>query len=263
MSKYDLSIIIPARNEMFLKNTVEDILKNKEGNTEVIIILDGEWANPPIADHSDVVIIYLSKSIGQRAATNLGVKLSKSKWVCKVDAHCSFDKGFDVKLMKDMKDDWTTVPTMKNLHAFDWVCNKCGHRIYQGPTPEKCRECGGEMKRDILWKAKPSPNSTSYRFDRTLHFQYWGEYKKRQIGDLVETMSLQGSCFMMTRKKYWELNICDESWGSWGNQGTEVATKTHMSGGRVIVNKKGEVTNEVHTYDESWSEWLLKGIKVF
>ena len=30
-----------------------------------------------------------------------------------------------------------------------------------------------------------------------------------------------------------------------------------------IVNKKGEVTNEVHTYDESWSEWLLKGIKVF
>lgn len=30
-----------------------------------------------------------------------------------------------------------------------------------------------------------------------------------------------------------------------------------------IVDKKGEVTNEVHTYDKNWGEWLLKGIKIF
>ena len=47
----DLSILIPARNEQFLKNTVEDILKNKRGNTEIIVGLDGEWADPPIQDH--------------------------------------------------------------------------------------------------------------------------------------------------------------------------------------------------------------------
>jgi len=51
-------------------------------------------------------------------------------------------------------------------------------------------------------------------------------------------MSIQGSCFMLTREKYWELNICDEKHGSWGQQGVEVACKTWLSGGRVIVNKK-------------------------
>jgi hypothetical protein len=39
---------------------------------------------------------------------------------------------------------------------------------------------------------------------------------------------------MLTREKYWELNICDETWGSWGQQGTEVALKTWLSGGRVV-----------------------------
>jgi hypothetical protein len=43
---------------------------------------------------------------------------------------------------------------------------------------------------------------------------------------------------MLTREKYWELNICDESFGSWGSQGIEVAAKTWLSGGRVVVNKK-------------------------
>jgi hypothetical protein len=41
---------------------------------------------------------------------------------------------------------------------------------------------------------------------------------------------------MITRDKYWELDICDEKHGSWGQQGTEVACKTWLSGGRVLVN---------------------------
>lgn len=42
---------------------------------------------------------------------------------------------------------------------------------------------------------------------------------------------------MMTREKYLELNICDhEGFGSWGSQGIEVACKTWLSGGRVMVN---------------------------
>ena len=50
-------------------------------------------------------------------------------------------------------------------------------------------------------------------------------------------MSLQGSFFMLTREKYWELNICDsDTFGSWGSQGIEVACKTWLSGGRVVVN---------------------------
>jgi hypothetical protein len=83
----------------------------------------------------------------------------------------------------------------------------------------------------------------SYCFDSTPHFQYFNHYKLRpefkemfQKERLTESMSLQGSCFMLTRDKYWELNICDEEFGSWGSQGIEVACKTWLSGGRVVVN---------------------------
>jgi hypothetical protein len=58
------------------------------------------------------------------------------------------------------------------------------------------------------------------------------------VKELNETMSLQGSCFMTTRDKYFELNLCDEAFGSWGSQGLEVAIKTWLSGGRVVCNKK-------------------------
>jgi glycosyltransferase involved in cell wall biosynthesis len=234
----DLSILIPSRNEMFLKNTIEDILKNIEGNTEVIAVLDGAWADPPIPDNERVTLIYNNQSIGQRASTNKAAKLSKAKYLMKCDAHCAFDKGFDIKMMREMQNDWTMAPLMKNLHAFDWVCPE-GHRRYQGPSGP-CLECGKPTTRDILWQAKKSPNSVSYCFDSTPHFQYFGEYAKRPEGqgEITETMSLQGSCWMLTREKYWELNVCDEAFGSWGSQGIEVAVKTWLSGGRVMVNKK-------------------------
>ena len=232
----DLSILIPARNEMFLKNTIEDILAYMEGDTEIIAVLDGAWADPPIHDHPRVRLVYHPVSIGQRAATNEAARLAQGKYLLKVDAHCAFDRGFDVKLMADMQPDWTMTPIMRNLHAFDWVCPE-GHRRYQGPSGI-CTVCGKETTRDIVWIAKPSPQSTAYRFDNSLHFQYWNDYKKKQHGDLVETMSLQGSCWMVTRDKYFELELCDENHGSWGQQGVEVACKTWLSGGRVIVSKK-------------------------
>lgn len=234
-----LSILIPSRNEMFLARTIQDILENSTDETEVIAVLDGQWADPGVDDNDRVKLVYLPESIGQRAATNLACKLSSAKYVMKCDAHCAFDKGFDTKMLQafeEVGDDVTMVPIMRNLHAFDWVCPD-GHRRYQGPSGP-CKDCGKPTERDVVWIAKTSPQSTAYRFDATMHFQYHNEYKKHQHGDLVETASLQGSCFMLTREKYWELNICDEELGSWGQQGVEVAMKTWLSGGRVLCNKR-------------------------
>jgi len=235
--KYDLSILIPARNELFVSNTVEDILKNKRGKTEVLVGLDGAWADPAIPDHPDVRIVYVGESLGQRGMTNHLARLSEAKWVAKCDAHVAFDEGFDVKLMEAIKghDDWTIIPMMLNLHAFDWVCPE-GHRRYQSPSGP-CEECGQPTTRDVIFKPRDrTPHSTSFCFDKTLHFQYFNEFKKRPEGkgDLTETMSIQGSFFMLTREKYWSLNICDENHGSWGQQGVEVACKTWLSGGRVM-----------------------------
>ena len=244
----DLSILIPARNEMFLAHTIEDILTNIEADTEVIAVLDGQWADPPIPQHERVNVIYVPKSIGQRAATNLACKLSKAKYVMKCDAHCSFDKGFDRKMIEAFKlagDHVTMTPTMRNLWAFSWKCYSCGWKKYQGPTPQKCDDCGDteHIKRKIMWVGKEKPQSNSYCFDVEPHFQYFNEYTKRpeyrkdlEDTGLTETMSLQGSCWMLTRDKYRELNVCDENFGSWGSQGIEVAVKTWLSGGQVLVN---------------------------
>lgn len=235
---YDLSILIPAREEMFLSHTVENILQNIRGNTEVIIVLDGYWESVP--DAPNVTVLHLEKSIGQRGAQNQAARLSSAKYVMKIDAHCVVDEGFDVKMMEAMHDDYTMVPTMYNLHAFDWLCPE-GHRIYQGPTPKGCLQCGKPMVRDIIMQPRWSRRSWFYRFDRTLHFQYWGAFGERPEaqGDVAPTLSIQGSCFMMTREKYWEWNICDEdTFNSWGQQGVEVALKTWLNGGQVMVNKK-------------------------
>jgi len=210
---FDLSILIPAGNETFTARTVADILEHSPAQTEIIVVLDGEWADPPILQNERVTVIKLCESIGQRAATNLAVRLARGKYVMKCDAHCAFAPGFDTVLLADMQDDWTVVPTMKNLHAFDWVC-PCGHRTYQGA--KRCQKCGNEdVTMDVVWIAKPSPNSTSYRFDNTMHFRYWGEYARRPEaqGDLSETMSLQGSCWMVSKEKYFELDLSEETFG--------------------------------------------------
>jgi glycosyltransferase involved in cell wall biosynthesis len=237
----DLSILIPARNEMWLAQTIKDILNNIEMDTEVIVVLDGKWAEPAIEQHDRVNVIYVPESIGQRAATNLACRLSKAKYVAKADAHCAFDKGFDRKLIdafKEVGDNVVMVPTMRNLHVFDWVCPD-GHRRYQSPSGP-CKECGKETERILVWNPKKRPESNSYCFDAEPHFQYFNEYTKREGwgGDLVESMSIQGSFFMTTREKYWELNLSDESFGSWGSQGIEVACKFWLSGGRVIINRR-------------------------
>lgn len=250
MSAKDLSILIPARNEMFLTRTIEDILSNIEADTEIITVLDGKWAEPPIPQNDRVNVIYLPKSIGQRAATNLACKLSKAKYVMKLDAHCALDKGFDRKMIEAFAqtgDNVTMVPIMRNLWAFDWKCYHCGWKKYQGPTPEKCDQCGksDRLRRKIVWVGKHNPQSTSFCFDSTPHFQYFEDWKHRpqykkdkEETGLTETMSLQGSCWMLTRQKYWDLNISDENFGSWGSQGIEVACKTWLSGSKVLVNHK-------------------------
>jgi len=152
----DLSVIIPARNEIFLQKTIESILENIEADTEVIAVCDGYWPDPPIEDNPRVTIIHHTDSVGQRAATNGGARLSEAKYMMKADAHCAFDKGFDVKLMDGCKYEWTLVPKMYNLHAFDWQCKQCGHRVYQGPYPKSCEKCDNteNFEMVVVWQPR-------------------------------------------------------------------------------------------------------------
>lgn len=239
----ELSILIPSRNETFLKQTIDDILANIRGDTEVIAVLDGIWTDPPIVDHPRVKLVYHPVSVGQRAATNEAARISKAKYVMKCDAHCAFDEGFDVKLMKCIAPNWTVVPRMYNLHAFDWQCPNCkDHQTYQGPPPAKCLACGyvGDgFTKFMIWKPRLGRKTDSSRFDTDLHFQYWGAYTKRPEaqGDISDMMCCVGACWMMHRDFYWKLGGMDENHGSWGQMGVEIACKTWLSGGSQVVIK--------------------------
>jgi len=255
MTMSDLTIVIPARNEMFLARTVSDIIQHMEGDTEIIAIVDGDLdkvqKHDPIPNHPRVTVVMHNTPSGQREATNEGCRLATSKYIMKADGHCSFDQGFDVKLMERCDYNWTVIPVMKNLHAFNWKCKKCGHETYQGPTPTKCDQCsltpaGGAgqecFEKKMIWQPRSGTSNLFMRFDRDLHFQYWGGFKERpevkSQKDYVEVMSLIGACFFMHRERYFELEGMDNGHGGWGQMGTEVACKAWLSGGKLIGCRK-------------------------
>lgn len=250
----ELSVLIPARNERWLARTVKDLLEHIEADTEILVGLDGEWADPVIRDHPRVKIFHVCESIGQREMTNQLARLAKGRYLMKVDAHCAFDQGFDKKMLEAFKetgDNVAMVPTMRNLHAFDWVC-ECGFRHYQDKG-KTCPQCGKTMVIDERWIPKSRPESNSYCFDSEPHFQYFNEYTKRPGWgkELEESMSIQGSCFMVTKEMYFRLNLCDETLGSWGSQGIEVACKTWLSGGRVVINRRTWYAHMFRTKQEN------------
>jgi glycosyltransferase involved in cell wall biosynthesis len=247
----NLSVLIPARNEEWLNLTVQDVLDNIRGDSEVIVIADGAWPIVPLPQHPRLQVIKTPSSIGQRAATNLAAKISQARYILKLDAHCRVSEGFDKTLT-----DWATImgpnvctiPAQYNLHVFDWVCT-VGHRVYQGPTPvngctwkpksAKAENpiCGKPTHRDIIWKKRESRLTTAWRFDRDLHFQYWGEYQRQNKEPIHDVMSCLGACWLVNREHFLSLGGLDEDHGSWGQMGTELACKYWLSGGRMVVNK--------------------------
>lgn len=241
-----LSVIVVGCNEQFMRNTVEDVLDHSKGDTEVIAVCDGYWPDPPLEDHPRLHVMHFTESVGQRAATNAGAKLSRAKYIMKMDAHCAADDGFDLKLIEDMQPEWTMVPSMHRLHVFDWACTDCGERVYQGTKPAQCAECScPEFYMHMVWEPRWQFDATvAWRFDRNMHFQYWRKYHRRPEvqeeakGGFIETMSCIGCCFLMERDRFWDLGGMDERHGSYGQFGTELACKSWLSGGKMVTSLK-------------------------
>lgn len=261
----DLSILIPSRNEQFLARTIQDILEHIRGDTEIVAVCDGVWPTPSVDDHPRVHLIYHPVPIGQRAATNEAARVSTAKYLMKLDAHSAVDEGFDEKLMApyesgELAGDVTTIPRMYNLHAFDWVCQSCGARTYQGPR--RCEKCkGSEVTMDIVWQPRWSRKTDFARFDHDLHFQYWGSYGKRPEaqGDLADVLCSVGACWFMPRARFLEIGGMDEAHGFWGQYGVEVACKSWLSGGRQVVNKRTWFSHMFRTRPEFGFPYPISG----
>jgi cephalosporin hydroxylase len=206
-----LSVIIPARNEVYLEKTIRSVLEAARGQIEVIVLLDGYLPDPPIITNDPRVIFYhYQESIGQRAAINAGVQRAHGEYIMKLDAHCSVDEGFDVKLAADCEYDWTVVPRMYNLDIETW-------------TPKL------HKRTDYMY--------IGHGEDRILRAEY---YRRQPRNDKMidDVMCCMGPGWFMHKERFLELGGCDEGHGGWGQQGVEVALKAWLSGGSLKVNKK-------------------------
>jgi len=226
MSK--VSIIIPARNEIYLEPTLRDILAKARGDIEVLVVLDGYIPEPQIhMDDDRVTFIHYEESIGQRPAINAAARTATGKYILKTDAHSMFDEGFDVKLQEDCEYDWTVIPRMYNLDVKKW-------------------EPKWHKKTDYMWIRSPRAKKKPFRhyyWDgkcKTEHPEEYKAYRERtkNAPDIDDVMTGQGACWFMHRERFWELGGLDEGHGQWGQMGVELACKAWLSGGRHVVNKK-------------------------
>jgi cephalosporin hydroxylase len=212
-----LSVVIPARNEVYLERTIRNILDNAEGEIEVIAELDGYLPNPPIQmNDKRVIFVYHKESIGQRACINHAASIAKGKYIMKLDAHCAVDKGFDVKLAANCESDWTVIPRMYNLDHETWL-PKC-HKVT-----------------DYMYFTGPNFTEKPFRAEyyKGREFKKW--HNRTEMID--DTMACMGPGWFMHRARFLEQGGCDEGHGGWGQQGIEVSLKAWLSGGRLVVNK--------------------------
>lgn len=224
-----LSVLIPARNEIYLEKTIRNVLENAEGEIEVLVALDGYLPDPPFDIGDSRVKFYpIEKAVGHRAATNLLAREAKGKFVMKLDAHCAVGKGFDVILAADCEYDWTVIPRMYNLDTDTWTPK------YFDNFDKAVRQ---RKVHDYLY---------IYINERgELRTQYYPDAINKELHhsrkDILidESMSCMGPSFFMHKDRYWELGGCDENHeGGWGQQAIEVACKAWLSGGKLMVNKK-------------------------
>lgn len=205
-----VSVIIPGRTERYFQQTVDSVLSAATGDVEVVVVLDGDEAEPKVRSNDPrVKIIRLEKSIGQRAAYNLGVRESSGEFVMKLDAHAMVSPGFDEALQAHCPENAVVLPEMRRLDP-------------------------------RAWKDKPRGKTHFMFFGLDLYCHFWREYRKREAAqcDYPEVMTGQGSCWFTTRKWNDHIGLLDEAVGSWGNVGIEVSLRTWLCGGVQIVNKQ-------------------------
>lgn len=211
-----VSVVIPSRNEKYLKQTILDLLHKAKGKIQVIAVLDGYW--PEVSElvlDDRVNYIKTGEAKGMRNGINMAVELARGEYILKTDAHCLFAEGFDEVLKADCKDNWVIVPRRFPLDPDKWEIEKRNDNKY--PV-------------DYMYLSKD------------LHGEPWPErrddpqYKDKLIDDL---MSAQGSCWFMKKKYYQWLELLDEEhYGSFYNEFQEIGLKVWLSGGVVKVNKK-------------------------
>lgn len=230
MSK--VSILIPTREEPYLRRTVKGLLDNAAGEVEVIITLDGPQ-KVNLHDDPRIVILKHDRPKGRRQATNTAVRAATGKYIMKIDAHCTVGEGYDEILKADCEDNWIVAPKRFNLDVNNWKV--------MAPRPKP-------VEANYLIYPYLNP----YRPKLTCR-PWPGRSEARKEMLIDEDMSFMGACWFM-HKSHWERlgEMEDEGYGTFVNEPEEICLKTQLGPweGKVMRNKK--------TWYAHWSKYADK-----
>jgi glycosyltransferase involved in cell wall biosynthesis len=212
MSK--VSIIIPSRDEVWLKPTVDDLLTRAGGEIEIIAIVDGPTSQPLPDENSKVKLVFLPEPMGMRHGINIGANLATGKYLMKLDSHCQMTPNYDLEFQSNLLDNEVVVSRRGELST-DWIAS--------GPIA------------DYFYMANPWTSRDNYmRMCR-----WYTRDKQHSSWILDETMSFSGSNWFMSREHFFNrIGTMDENrFGQWSGEPDEIACKTWLGGGRVLINK--------------------------
>ncbi len=236
MSK--VSIIVPARNEIFLQQTLNEIFKNAKGEIEVIAILDRYWPSPPLKNNPNLVILHKGNSTGMRSNINAAARIATGKYLMKIDAHCKVGKGFDKILKRDCGENWLSVPSRYSLDAEKWERTRGPVDYIYLTFPYTDDDLYGTGFHGKKWRGPHGQDGS-----------FWHLEKERKHIKIDDLLSFQGSCWFMHKSYFFHIGCMDDINFTSHQEAQELGMKVWLSGGRVIRNKN------------TWYAHLHKGTK--
>ncbi|MHC4748321.1 MAG: glycosyltransferase [Planctomycetota bacterium] len=222
-----LSVIIPSRNELFLPQTVDDLINKAAGEIEVVVTLDGYWPDPILPDYKELILVHHGGARGMRACINSAAQVATGEYLMKCDAHCMFAEGFDEVLKADCDKDWIVIPSRYSLDAENWA-------ILQNR----------KSRIDYHYLSFPYAYPDYRDYDAGLHGAPWNdrarERKDDHQFDIDDEMSFQGSCWFMSSYHFKETlgGMSEEGYETFIQEPQEIGLKTWLGGGRIVSNKK-------------------------
>lgn len=165
--------------------------------------------------------------LGLRQAVNKGVSESHGEYILKTDAHCKFDDGFDVKLLP-IEDNWVVSPVRYKLDVETWEIMPEPPIVYERIVIDRPDKLGG-----VEWRSRK---------------------RGRENIMVDENMVFQGSCWMMSRTHWNRLGGLSEiGYGTFTQEPLEIALKTWLGGGKVMVNKNTWYAHKHRKFGRTYS----------
>lgn len=205
-----LSVVIPSVNDPALANTVRDALEKSSTRPEILVMADAVDVDLP-----GVRVVRNELRLGLRGNVNKGMKLASGQWLAKLDDHCMLSEGWDEVLLATAQKNWIVVPRRYQLDPVRWsICE-------DDPTPidyERLDISNPDKIGGVTWRSRR---------------------RERESILLDETMVIQGSFYLMHRDHWNRIGPLDEAnYGPFTQEGIEIALKTWLGGGKVMINKQ-------------------------